>query len=48
MKFIIKIQDMEKEITIANYLEKNLAELVAIIVPLLPEDYIMYNETYVS
>lgn len=48
IKFIIKIQDMEKEITIANYLEKNLAELIAIIVPLLPEDYIMYNETYVS
>lgn len=44
MKFIIKINNYEKEIFVANVYQENLGELVSLIVKMLPNDFIQYNK----
>ena len=45
--FIIRIKDTEKNIYVSNAFQKDLAALVKLIVPLLPENYICYDKKYV-
>ncbi len=47
IKFIIKVNELEKSIFVSNAFQKDLGELVALIVPMLPEDYIGYTKGYV-
>ena len=47
MWFYFKIGEVEKKIFVANAYQKDLGNLVALIVPLLKEDYIGYDEEYV-
>ncbi len=44
IKFIIKVNEEEKNIFVSNAFQKDLGELVAVIVPMLPEDYIGYTK----
>jgi hypothetical protein len=44
MTFAIKINDKIKETFIGNVYQENLGELVALIVPMLPEDLIQYKK----
>jgi hypothetical protein len=47
MRFIIRIDNTAKTIFVANAYQKDLGNLVALIVPMLKEDYIGYNKEYV-
>jgi hypothetical protein len=44
IKFVISINDVERSIFVANAFQENLGDLVALIVPMLKEDYIGYNK----
>jgi len=44
MKFIINLNNQSKEIFIGNVYQKNLGELVAIVVTMLPKDFIQYKK----
>ena len=44
MKFVISINDVERSIFVANAFQENLGDLVALIVPMLKDDYIGYDK----
>ena len=48
IRFVIRIGEMEKNIFVANYYIKELGDLVAEVVKLLPEDHINYSPGSVS
>lgn len=44
MKFVISINDVERSIFVANAYQENLGDLVALIVPMLKDNYIGYDK----
>jgi len=45
MKFIIEINNNSKEIFVANVFQEDLGKLVALISPMLPDNFYMYKKT---